>query len=95
MDEAGQIACLQKQQESFRQKWRTFYSKVIRKTHNMAQKEEGFSVNDVVLILDLSISNHQPPFPALGIVKKFIDKEHGQAEIHYNFKDGRYLCSPK
>ena len=68
---------------------------MIRKTRNMAQKEEGFSVNDVVLILDLSISNHQPPFPALGIVKKFIDKEHGQAEIHYNFKDGRYLCSPK
>ena len=35
-DFTGQMACLQKQQESFRQKWRTFYTKVIRKTHNMA-----------------------------------------------------------
>ena len=83
-DFTGQMACLQKQQESFRHKWRTFYSKVVRRT----QKGEGFSVNDVVLILDLSITNRQPPFPALGIVKKFIDKEHGQAEIHYNFKGG-------
>ena len=43
-DFTGQMACLQKQQESFRQKWRTFYTKVIRQTHNMAQNGEGFSV---------------------------------------------------
>ena len=34
--------------------------------------------------------NRQPPFPALGILKKFIDEGHGQAEIHYNFKEGRH-----
>ena len=86
----GQIACISKQQESFKQKWRTFYSKVVRRTHNMAQTGEGFSVGDVVMILDLSVTHRQPPFPALGILKKFLDKENGQAEIHYNFKDGRH-----
>ena len=44
----------------------------------------------MVLILDLSVTNHQPPFPALGILKKFLDEGHGQAEIHYNFKEGRH-----
>ena len=56
----------------------------------MAQTGKGFSVGDVVMILDLSVTHRQPPFPALGILKKFLDKENGQAEIHYNFKDGRY-----
>ena len=37
-----------------------------------------------------SVTHRQPPFPALGILKKFLDKENGQAEIHYNFKDGRH-----
>ena len=56
----------------------------------MAQTRKGFAVGDAVLILDLSVTHRQPPFPALGIVKKFLDKENGQAEIHYNFKDGRH-----
>ena len=55
----GQIACISKQQESFKQKWRTFYSKVVRRTHNMAQTGEGFSVGNVVMLLDLSVLDLQ------------------------------------
>ena len=56
----------------------------------MAQIGEGFAVGDMVLILDLSVTHRQPPFPALGTINKFLGKEKGQAEIHYNFKNGRH-----
>ena len=56
----------------------------------MAQTGEGFAVGDMVLILDLSVTLRQPPFPALGTISKFLNKEKGQAEINYNFKNGRH-----
>ena len=57
----------------------------------MAQNElegGGFTKRDVVLILDLSSSQGQNPFPQLGIIHDFLAP--GQAVIHYGFKDGRY-----
>ena len=46
----------------------------------MAQLGEGFAVGDVVLILDLTVTHHQPLFPAIGIIRKFLDPEKEQAE---------------
>ena len=57
----------------------------------MAQNElegGGFTIGDIVLILDLSSSQGQNPFPQLGIIHTFLAP--GQAELHYGFKDGRF-----
>ena len=56
----------------------------------MSQRGQGFAEGDVVLILDLSFSPRQPPFPALGVIHRFLDNLKGQVEIRYNFKNGRY-----
>ena len=47
-----------------------------------------FKEGDVCLIMDLSSSHNQNPFPQLGIITGF--RGPGQAELRYGFKDGRF-----
>ena len=56
----------------------------------MQQQGTGFSEGDVVMILDLSASERQPPYPQLGVINKFMDPLNSQAVIHYGHKNGRY-----
>ena len=87
----GQAAIVAQQQLSFAKKWKIFYTARLRKTHSMAQDgiEGGdFKEGDVCLIMDLSSSHNQNPFPQLGIITGF--RGPGQAELRYGFKDGRF-----
>ena len=87
----GQAAIIAQQQESFAKNWKIFYTTRLRRTHSMAQNElegGGFTIGDIVLILDLFSSQGQNPFPQLGIIHAFLAP--GQAELHYGFKDGRF-----
>ena len=86
----GQAAIIAQQQQSFAKKWKIFYTARLRRTHSMAQNElegGGFTIGDIVLILDLSSSQGQNPFPQLGIIHAFLAP--GQAELHYGSKEGR------
>ena len=87
---SGQMAILAKQKEAFKRAFKIHYTRRVRKTHNMQQKGKGFSEGDVVMILDLSASERQPPYPQLGVINKFMDPLNSQAVIHYGHKNGRY-----
>ena len=54
----------------------------------MAMNGEDWNIGDVVLILDPSASDRQPPFPQLGLIHDWMDTEKSQAIIHYGKKDG-------
>ena len=87
----GQAAIVAQQQQSFAKKWQIFYTARLRRTHSMAQNElegGGFKKGDVCLIMDLSSSQGQSPFPQLGIIHAFLGP--GQAVLHYGFKEGHF-----
>ena len=84
------MAILAKQQEAFKRAFKIHYTRRVRKTHNMQQQGTGFSEGDIVMILDLSASERQPPFPQLGVINKFMDPLNSQAVIHYGHKNGQY-----
>ena len=55
----------------------------------MAEENVQFSVNDIVLITDLSAADGQNPFPRLGVIKSFMDSGEGQAVLRYGVADNK------
>ena len=45
--------------------------------------KDQFSVNDVVMICDLSSAQGQSPHPVVGRIKEFMDPLHAQAVVAY------------
>ena len=78
-----QLAIVARQQEAFKHAWKLHYTRRLRRRHNMAEENIQFSVNDTVLITDLSAADGQNPFPRMGVIKSFMDSGEGQAVIRY------------
>ena len=49
----------------------------------MAEENVQFSLNDIVLITDLSAADGQNPFSRLGVTESFMDSGEGQAVLRY------------
>ena len=54
--------------------------------------KDQFAIGDIVLIADLRISQKQAPYPAVGIIERFVDNLHAQAVIRYG--GGRVVDRP-
>ena len=90
---AGQMAVVAAQQQSFKRAFKTYYLKRLMLNHNMAVTgKDQFSVNDVVMICDLSSSQGQNPHPVVGRIREFVDDLNAQAVIAYG--DGRTVDRP-
>ena len=67
---AGQMAVVAGQQTAFKRAFKTHYLKTLRSNHNMATTgKDQFSVNDVVMICNLSSAQGQSPHPVVGRIK--------------------------
>ena len=78
----GQLGVVAQQQQTFKKMWKIHYSRRLCHTHRMLQ-QGNCTMNDIVLIHDLSISDRQPPYPRLGRIQSFMDELKDQAIISY------------
>ena len=89
----AQLSLIVGQQSAFKRAFKIHYLRRLRKNHSMAMTgKDQFAIGDIVLIADLSISQKQAPYPAVGIVERFVDDLHAQAVVRYG--GGRVVDRP-
>ena len=89
----AQLSLIAGQQSAFKKAFKVHYLRRLRKNHSMAVTgKDQFAIGYIVLITDLSISQKQAPYPAVGIVERFVDDLHAQAVVRYG--GGRVVDRP-